>query len=641
MPLTGAGVSGATGVTVEIQGKIDDITKKLDILDKDFDKFAAHNREVAAQSESVAKKATMSWTDFRSMYSTVLDAVRVGQQVWENTGAEFIKYADSVRDVSRSLGSTTEEASRLIQVADDVFISYDKLTIAMKMAQKQGIDPSIEGLAKLADKYLSLAPGVERTQFLLKTFGKSGAEMGKLMEKGGEGIRKMSAGIEDNLILTKKATDEALKFKQAQDKLNDSIQGLKVATGSVIVPFMDAFVRMATVDIQAITSLSSAIDKAVHGGGLGALSDWAVQLVKDNPVTLFGVTLGGTGQKLDEVASAASDAADATGQFDASVSKTNPALDAATKALDDYKNKLEEVSQANKDAESFIQSYADFQKGYAKDHAAAVAELGKATLGGDAGAIADAKKAITDLEATWHESTNKMIYDMVLTKVSVDGLTDAEFKATQDLAVSMGIRTQADADAAKAAMDKASAIADGIAKQEDVMRDNNATAAERIRLEDAKKAAADSSTAAVVDGASVEVNAMGNVTGSIDAATRSLVAMGYAASQTAGMMAGMGGGSVKSVALPKNTANTTSLQAKRGSGRDSGGSGIAGEAYMIGTGAQPEAFIPSTNGTFVPNADKKLGGTTINIYITNPKKETAENSIRAALQNISYLGVAQ
>jgi hypothetical protein len=74
--------------------------------------------------------------------------------------------------------------------------------------------------------------------------------------------------------------------------------------------------------------------------------------------------------------------------------------------------------------------------------------------------------------------------------------------------------------------------------------------------------------------------------------------------------------------------------------RDSGGPGIAGQPYMIGTGAQPEVFIPQTNGTFVPNADKKLGST-FNITVNNPKKETAENSIRQALKKLSFIGVTQ
>lgn len=42
--------------------------------------------------------------------------------------------------------------------------------------------------------------------------------------------------------------------------------------------------------------------------------------------------------------------------------------------------------------------------------------------------------------------------------------------------------------------------------------------------------------------------------------------------------------------------------------KDTGGRGTAGMPYAIGTGAQPELFIPDSNGTFVPNADKMMGG---------------------------------
>jgi hypothetical protein len=66
---------------------------------------------------------------------------------------------------------------------------------------------------------------------------------------------------------------------------------------------------------------------------------------------------------------------------------------------------------------------------------------------------------------------------------------------------------------------------------------------------------------------------------------------------------------------------------------------MAGEPYMIGTGAQPEMFVPKTNGTFIPNADKKMGST-YNIVINNPRPEKSENSIRQALKKLSYMGAA-
>lgn len=44
--------------------------------------------------------------------------------------------------------------------------------------------------------------------------------------------------------------------------------------------------------------------------------------------------------------------------------------------------------------------------------------------------------------------------------------------------------------------------------------------------------------------------------------------------------------------------------------RDSGGDGVAGQTYLIGTGAQPELFTAPANGTFTPNAGG-MGGTQI------------------------------
>lgn len=49
--------------------------------------------------------------------------------------------------------------------------------------------------------------------------------------------------------------------------------------------------------------------------------------------------------------------------------------------------------------------------------------------------------------------------------------------------------------------------------------------------------------------------------------------------------------------------------------RDAGGPVVAGQPYYIGRGAQPELFIPSTNGTMIPNG---AGGSTT-IYVTAPQ----------------------
>lgn len=215
-----------------------------------------------------------------------------------------------------------------------------------------------------------------------------------------------------------------------------------------------------------------------------------------------------------------------------------------------------------------------------------------------------------------------------MAKVSVDGLTDAEFKATQQLAVTMGIRTQAEADQANQMMDTANTLADGIAMQEDVQREKANQDAELLRLENEKAAAAGETTTAIVDGSAQSVAALGGVAQAVDSATQSYIAMAKAAWDASAATNSMSGASSSSSSSGENVIHS----------RDTGGPGVAGVPYMIGRGAQPEMFIPKTDGTFVPNADKKMGNN-ITINVTNPKQETSEASIMRQMKKLSYLGM--
>lgn len=83
----------------------------------------------------------------------------------------------------------------------------------------------------------------------------------------------------------------------------------------------------------------------------------------------------------------------------------------------------------------------------------------------------------------------------------------------------------------------------------------------------------------------------------------------------------LGGGAPQTVAGPQLPSG---FQPTFGNVRDSGGQGMSGMPYLIGTGAQPELFVPSSSGTFYPNADQMLGsGITITgnviVYANDPQ----------------------
>lgn len=159
---------------------------------------------------------------------------------------ETIAYATEIDNMSRLLGLDTEETSRLVQASDDLFISQEKLKAGLQAATRQGIDVSIEGLKELSAQYLALPEGVERSEFVLKTFGRSGAEMGKLMEVGADGIDEATAAIADNLIVTKESMANAMDYKRSLDNLDDSWQGVKYTIGTEAVRALDLLLRNLT-----------------------------------------------------------------------------------------------------------------------------------------------------------------------------------------------------------------------------------------------------------------------------------------------------------------------------------------------------------------------------------------------------------
>ena len=226
-------------------------------------------KSLGQQGAAAGKGIIGSFTELSSVIGLARQGVALARTAFEETAGAFSTYALSVRDMARSTGGSVEEMSRLVQVADDVAVSQGALQVAMRRALMQGISPSTEGLAKLADQYLALAPGVERSRFLLKTFGRSGLEMGKLLEKGGAGIRNMSAAVSENLIVTKAGAEAAEAFRVKQDELADVLEAVKLGIGSLMLTDLVAFLGGVTVAGEGVVDVFKFIRN-----GIAEIAPW-------------------------------------------------------------------------------------------------------------------------------------------------------------------------------------------------------------------------------------------------------------------------------------------------------------------------------------------------------------------------------
>jgi hypothetical protein len=258
-------------LVVKLTADSSKFTSEMDAAGNKTQEFS----DKADNTQSSSKSLGMAFTELNSVVSLVKQGIELAKQAYEATAGVFLNYADQVRDMTRATGMSAEETSRLIQVADDVGITYEKLTTSLQMAARQGIDVSTESLKNLSDQYLALEPGVKRTQFLLETFGRSGADMGKMMELGSEGIGKVNASIEDGLILTEEVLKEARAHEILSDMLGDEIQQKKILAGMTVSEVvstakMNMLVNMRTKELTAAAHATGELSDAEYFAGIGS-----------------------------------------------------------------------------------------------------------------------------------------------------------------------------------------------------------------------------------------------------------------------------------------------------------------------------------------------------------------------------------
>jgi hypothetical protein len=399
--------SNNNGVNIPFTADSDDLVAEskrvISELDKvkDAVKQKGQILEQQAQREHAAlEKSKMSWTEFRSMYSTVLDVVKVGQAVWDATTGKYVDNAVEAGNLARALGTTVEEASRLKEVSDDVGIGIDTLRTAFKAAQKDGFSPTIDGIARMSDEYLKLAPGVERTQFLLDRFGKSGEDMGKLLEKGSASIRQMSAAIDENLIFNEQAYLEARKFQIAQDDLKDSWDGFMMSLGKQALPKA----------IGLLGEMNSNIEES--GTALGILRFGWDDVFRGIFKSKDSI------DELAEASTAAADTADeAAAAFESEEEKVKRLADEAKAAADAIK----EMSQANTEYLSLVGKLSDDNEKYAQSVQKIQQDL-------DAGNITidEANQKWQELADAQEEASQRMVLNMLQQELAVDGLDAKE-----------------------------------------------------------------------------------------------------------------------------------------------------------------------------------------------------------------------
>lgn len=239
-----------------------DLSKLIIRLALDMRDMKEQASEAKESNKSLTEAIKGSWTELQSQYNLVGEYLGTIQQGLDATVGKTVEYAKQVRTMMREVGMSAEDASKLIQVGDDVGVSYEKIELSMRMAIRNGIQPTMEGMENLANQYVAIQDPVEKTRFLMETFGKTGAEMGPLMALGAEGFRQGGAAAEKmGLVMSEQDVKAARALEIAMDDLGDTVNALTLGIGNWLIPKLTEAANTAMLVVNWNSNMDAALNQ--------------------------------------------------------------------------------------------------------------------------------------------------------------------------------------------------------------------------------------------------------------------------------------------------------------------------------------------------------------------------------------------
>jgi len=553
------------------------IISAVDRASKEMQKVTGSGDKMKKNFEGVGKALGIAGVALGTM-------VTIGSGV-KKLADETLEYANQVRSLVTAIGASPEEASKLIQVADDMGISFDTLTTGLEAGIRKGIKPTIENLGILSDKYLELEPGVERTKFLMDSFGRSGADLARIMELGSTKITEMGDSIEGTgRLMSQEGLDAAEEYRMSLDEMGDSFTDLKMTIGMAVIPALnDLFTWFNNLFISA-EKMTGSIEnqgEAVMDTG-GSYEDY-IKKVQDASRE-FGYSIIETDDGLRIL--------------NASGMEVSHTMDIMSQAEFDAKQKSDALAAGMKNAEMRGRGYK-----VAIDEATTATDELKA-------AEDELKQKMDELHLFIDGPVGKSLDEHEKKQAAVQTAIN---KVTQEIASleKMQYRTP-----------EQDATLKDLKDQQDILQQEFADNATAHAEAHAKIMFNLLEQSAAVDGLSTtEGEALAAIAldwGLVDQATYD--AYGTAQEFMAGLQAGLPltaadleGIANKLLGLPTEKTITVTINettnkrtvwiggTESGHGRQHGGPVYAGEMYRVGE-AGPEQFIPWTNGVILPNS---------------------------------------
>jgi len=283
-------------VYMEFKADIKGIQTALKTIEGDLKNFKKSTKAAGDGAKEMSVKTVAAGAVMGNIITNV------GQKIFsfaKETVTAFQDVGKEVGKMKRVLGGTAEDMSRLRFAGEEFGVSSDQIVTSFKILSKHLVDndkaakslgityrdtsgkllPATDVMSNLAEKFVHMANGAEKTALATKAFGRSGVAMIPMLNLGAAGLKEMYDNA-DKLGLTMSGKDlKAVKeYTLNQKELHATIQGVQLGIGRDLLPKLMTLtnvIRDVIENIKNFAETNKTLTKIVGLTAAAILGLWA------------------------------------------------------------------------------------------------------------------------------------------------------------------------------------------------------------------------------------------------------------------------------------------------------------------------------------------------------------------------------
>jgi len=159
---------------------------------------------------------------------------------------EYVDLGVAVGDFADKTGVATEEASALIDLAQDFQVPLGTLEMAFRTMAKHGIEPSIEGLIQVRTRLDETKDPAERLALATKLLGRAGADLLPILAQlNNDQLRALVANLSEAEKWTSAEVEKVRALNTELVAYDDAVAALKISFSEWAIGASDLTEKMA------------------------------------------------------------------------------------------------------------------------------------------------------------------------------------------------------------------------------------------------------------------------------------------------------------------------------------------------------------------------------------------------------------